>query len=357
MAERQPIPADPARNALTFSYTVGGSDATVSALAITAVNLLNGAKITDVAGNSANLSAALTTFSGLQIDPPTVPTVPTVPAVPTISSFSTDSGVVGDHITNDNTLTLAGTADADSTVKVYDGATLLGSATASGSGTWSYTTAALADGGHSLSATDTDAVGNTSAASTALAVTVDTVAPATPTSSYAIGTGSFAYLVGTAEANSTVSILNGANGTLVGTAVATASGSWSFMKFGVTATTFNLTATDAAGNSSGAPHSQAPVSPALATNAAAPASGNDSNTFAFSDGSGFNTTATHSLDAFQPSHDPFAIAATAIEASFANLADVTALAALHGPDVGIVEPSTLQNTVLSHLTTNSFHLV
>ena len=52
--------------------------------------------------------------------------------------------MVGDGITNDNTLTLTGTAEANSTVKVYDGATLLGTATANGSGAWSYTTAALA---------------------------------------------------------------------------------------------------------------------------------------------------------------------------------------------------------------------
>ena len=92
---------------------------------------------------------------------------------PTIASFSTDSGTVGDGITNDNTLTLTGTAEANSTVKVYDGATLLGTATANGSGAWSYTTAALVDGAHSLTATATDAAGNTSAASAALNVTVD----------------------------------------------------------------------------------------------------------------------------------------------------------------------------------------
>ena len=63
------------------------------------------------------------------------------PAAPTIASFSTDSGVVGDGITNDKTLTLTGTAVANSTVNVYDGATLLGTATANGSGAWSYTTA------------------------------------------------------------------------------------------------------------------------------------------------------------------------------------------------------------------------
>ena len=54
--------------------------------------------------------------------------------------------MVGDDITNDNTLTLTGTAEANSTVKVYDGATLLGTATANGSGAWSYTTAALSNG-------------------------------------------------------------------------------------------------------------------------------------------------------------------------------------------------------------------
>src|SRR6476646_2235996 len=109
-------------------------------------------------------------------------TVDTVaPVAPTITSFSTDSGVVGDGITNDNALTLTGTAEAGSTVKVYDGATLLGSALASGTGAWSYTTAVLQNGGHSLTATATDAAGNTGAASTALNVTIDTTAPTTPT--------------------------------------------------------------------------------------------------------------------------------------------------------------------------------
>ena len=56
----------------------------------------------------------------------------TAPVAPTIASFSTDSGVVGDGITNDNTLTLTGTAEANSTVKVYDGATLLGTVAANG---------------------------------------------------------------------------------------------------------------------------------------------------------------------------------------------------------------------------------
>ncbi len=111
----------------------------------------------------------------------------TAPVAPSIASFSTDSGVVGDNITNDSTLTLTGAAEANSTVKVYDGATLLGSTAANGSGAWSYTTAALGNGAHSLTATATDAAGNTGAASTALAVTVDTTAPS-ETISATIGT-------------------------------------------------------------------------------------------------------------------------------------------------------------------------
>ena len=128
------------------------------------------ATATDAAGNTGAASTALSV---------TIDT--TAPAAPTIASFSTDSGTVGDGITNDNTLTLTGTAEANATVKVYDGATLLGSVAANGSGAWSYTTAALANGAHSLTATATDAAGNTGVASAALSVTIDTTAPAAPT--------------------------------------------------------------------------------------------------------------------------------------------------------------------------------
>ena len=74
-------------------------------------------KATDAAGNTGLASAALAV---------TIPSAPTAPAAPVIATFSTDSGVAGDHITNDNTLTLTGTAAANSTVKVFDGATQIG---------------------------------------------------------------------------------------------------------------------------------------------------------------------------------------------------------------------------------------
>ncbi len=75
--------------------------------------------------------------------------------------------MAGDHVTNDNTLSLTGTAEAGATVKVYDGATLLGSAVATAAGAWSFTTGTLNDGAHNLTATATDVAGNTGPASSA----------------------------------------------------------------------------------------------------------------------------------------------------------------------------------------------
>ena len=195
-------------NALTFTYTVGASDATVSALAITGVNLPNGAAVTDMAGNPANLAGALTTFSTAISTRPRRPLLrPSPRSRPTAARWVMVSPMT-------ILLTLTGTATAGSTVKVYDGATLLGSATANSNGAWSYTTGSAVNGAHSLTATATDAVG-TSAASTALTVTIDTIAPTTPVLTTKVATGSFAYLVGTSEPNSTVSIFDGISGALV----------------------------------------------------------------------------------------------------------------------------------------------
>ena len=99
---------------------------------------------------------------------------------PVVVSFSPDSGVTGDGITNAKTLTVTGTAQANSVVLLYDGTTWLGTVSANANGAWSNTTGALTDGTHNFTATATDAQGNTSAASAALAVTVDTVAAAAP---------------------------------------------------------------------------------------------------------------------------------------------------------------------------------
>ena len=92
------------------------------------------------------------------------------------------TGAVADNgFTNDTTLTITGTAEAGSTVTIYDtdGTTVAGTGVATG-GTYTITTSALRQGSHTLTATATDAAGNQGAASTAFHVTIDTSAPAAP---------------------------------------------------------------------------------------------------------------------------------------------------------------------------------
>ncbi|HMM88335.1 Ig-like domain-containing protein [Bradyrhizobium sp.] len=197
----------------------------------------------------------------------------TPPSAPTIATFSTDSGVAGDRITNDNTLTLSGTAAANSTVKVFDGSTQVGTATANASGAWSLTTSTLANGGHSLTATATNS-GGTSSASTTLSVTVDTVAPTAPTISASTpASNRIEVLTGTAEANSTVKIFDGS--TQIGTATANGNGAWTYTTTALSAGSHSFTAKamDAAGNTGSASSAAAvtisagpaPSAPTIAT--------------------------------------------------------------------------------------------
>ena len=84
---------------LIFSYTVSSSDSDVSALAITRVNEPNGATIEDANGNAADLAGAVTTFTGLQIDPPS-------PA-PTLTVTSDASATKGQVISLSTLLAIA----------------------------------------------------------------------------------------------------------------------------------------------------------------------------------------------------------------------------------------------------------
>ena len=89
--------------------------------------------------------------------------------------------VANNGSSNDTTLTIGGTAEAGSTVTVYDtdGTTVLGTGVATG-GAFTITTSVLGEGAHTLTARATDAAGNQGASSTAFHVTIDTVAPVAP---------------------------------------------------------------------------------------------------------------------------------------------------------------------------------
>lgn len=207
----------------------------------------------DVAGNGSTFSAALSV---------TIDTAPPATVSSLALSPATDSGTLGDRITNVTTPVITGSGGAGDTVTLYDNGTSIGTATVGANGTWSVTSGTLAGGVHTLTATETDYVGNVSAASVPLGLTIDTAVPAAPTGltlAPASDTGISGddvtsmltpTITGTAEGGSTV-VLSDANGTL-GTAVAGQSGGWSIASSALTAGVHHLTATaaDAAGNTS-----------------------------------------------------------------------------------------------------------
>jgi beta-mannanase len=90
---------------LTFRTTVASTDTNTSALAITGVNLANGASIHDASGAGANLAGALKTFSGLQVA--TSSTSPSTPSTPP-STPSTPSSIAPVLTVADSTLSVAG---------------------------------------------------------------------------------------------------------------------------------------------------------------------------------------------------------------------------------------------------------
>ena len=183
---------------LGTGIAIGGNySITTTALGLGSHSLI--AKATDAAGNQ---GAASTAFH-VTIDT-------SAPTAPSISSVTDDvspvTGTVADNgVTNDATLTITGTAEAGSTVTIYDtdGTTVLGTGIATG-GSYSITTTALGQGGHTLTAKATDAAGNQGGASTAFHVTIDTTAP---NAAVAITTVS-----GSSSPTSTAMTVSGTNG-------------------------------------------------------------------------------------------------------------------------------------------------
>ncbi|MBY5927455.1 Ig-like domain-containing protein, partial [Halomonas sp. DP4Y7-2] len=177
------------------------------------------------------------------------------PATPVIAEVMDDEGGVtgaltsGDS-TDDTTPTLSGTAEAGSTVTIFDGDTELGSVEANGSGNWTFTpTAPLAEGSHSLTVTATDAAGNTSEASDAVELTVDTTAPDAPVINPTDGS----VISGTAEPGSTIELdVDGDGASDLTTTADETTGDWSVAPDTPLAddTVVTVTATDAAGNTS-----------------------------------------------------------------------------------------------------------
>jgi hypothetical protein len=114
----------------------------------------------DAAGN-ADASPAERSFT---VDA-TKPNAPTVTS-PQNNSYDTDGNFA-----------VSGTAEAGSTVELFEQTTSWGKSSVGKDGTWSIDLAGVADGEHTYAVRATDAAGNTSNVSNAVRVTVDTAAP------------------------------------------------------------------------------------------------------------------------------------------------------------------------------------
>ena len=154
----------PGADMLTFSYLVADGE-NAADLKITGVNLPSGASITDPTGVAAHLKGAVTALS-LVVDT----TAPNV-----TETLADDTGwSATDQVTSD--AALQGTGDAYATVTITDeSGAVLGATQANAKGAWSFDPIGLADGQHTLTATETDAAGNVGSAP--LTFLLDTTSP------------------------------------------------------------------------------------------------------------------------------------------------------------------------------------
>ncbi|HBP0077794.1 TPA: BapA prefix-like domain-containing protein, partial [Pseudomonas aeruginosa] len=140
---------------------------------------------------------------------------------------------------------LSGTAEPGSSVTLTDGnGNPIGQTTADANGNWSFTPSTPLPDGTVVNVVARDAAGNSSPPAS---VTVDAVAPATPTVDPSNGTT----LSGTAEPGSSVTLTDG-NGNPIGQVSADGSGNWTFTPSTPlpNGTVVNATATDPSGNAS-----------------------------------------------------------------------------------------------------------
>ena len=198
---------------------------------------------TDIAGNTGTAALSFTLDSS-QGNPP--------PQDALSIGLVSDTGVsASDRVTSNPAI--KGVGRANTLVTIKEGGITLGTAMADATGAWSFTPVGLADGAHTLSASQTDPAGNTGTAT--LSFTLDKTAPAVSIALAADTGGSSSDKItsnpavkGVGQANTLVTIKEGA--LTLGTTMADAAGAWSFTPLGLAdgAHTLSASQTDLAGN-------------------------------------------------------------------------------------------------------------
>ncbi|UXN09434.1 Ig-like domain-containing protein [Bartonella sp. HY328] len=216
---------------------------------------------TDTAGNESSPSAP--------IDFTVDTTAPVTPSVPTATDNTEPhvGPILPGSSTNETQPEFSGTGEPGSTITIKDGDTVIGTTTVGTDGNWSVKPdAALPEGNHSITVTETDTAGNESSPSAPIDFTVDTTAPATPSAPTAtdntepvvgpIAPGSSTNetqpeFSGTGEPGSTITIKDG--DTVIGTTTVGTDGNWSVKPDAALPEgnhSITVTETDKAGNES-----------------------------------------------------------------------------------------------------------
>jgi Bacterial Ig-like domain len=196
----------------------------------------------------------------LGLDDVKTSTVSVAPSPPKITSPQNNT------YDKDGSFSVSGSAERGSTVELFEGTTSKGTTKAeytkadSSSGAWSIPLSGVSDGAHTYSAKAANAAG-TSNASSPVSITVDTVKPSAPTldspADNSYDTDGNIHFDGHTEGGSTVKIYQDGATTAAGSQTTDSTFStpwWNIYLTGVseqsTAHTFDVTATDAAGNES-----------------------------------------------------------------------------------------------------------
>jgi len=231
---------------------------------LTAPTLADGTySITAQARNAAGRSGLFSTAYRITVNT-IAPAAPVITAV--VDNVAPITGnVANGGRTNDSTPTISGTAEPGSTVTLsLNGTAIAPTAVANAAGSWSITTAPLADDTYAITARVSNAIGNTSVDSGPYVITIDTAPPTAPVITAVVDnvapiTGNVANggrtndttptISGTAEPGSTVTVrFSGV--AIAPKAVADGAGRWSVTAPARAAGTYAISAvaTDAVGN-------------------------------------------------------------------------------------------------------------